>query len=272
MTVEVARPVMRYFGGKWRLADWVIAHFPPHLVYTEAFGGAASVLLRKERAKVEVYNDLDDEIVNVFRVLRSPQKWPELQRRMHMMPFARAEFERREEPSDDIDRALWTLFLSRAGFGANAIFGQATSMRIRRDARSTPAHEWAALWPYVERWAARFSRVMVESGPAASVLARYDSPSALHYVDPPYVHATRGKRNRYRCEMTDQDHRNLVAVLRGLRGMVVLSGYQCDLYQDMLGDWQRINRPHFADGARDRVESLWLSPSAAAARDPRLIA
>ncbi len=269
---DVVRPVMRYFGGKWRLADWIIAHFPPHLVYTEAFGGAASLLLRKRPAKVDVYNDVDGEVVNVFRVLRDPQKWPELQRRMRCMPYARAEFERREDPSDDIDRALWTLFISRAGFGANAMFGQATSMRIRRDDRSTPAHEWGALWPEVARWAERFSGVMVECGPAVDVLARYDSPSALHYVDPPYMHATRGKRNRYRYELADQDHRDLVATLRDLAGMVVLSGYQCDLYHELLGDWKRIDRKHLADGARSRVESLWLSPSAVAACDPRLIA
>src|SRR3990167_11343170 len=87
------RPVMRYHGGKWRLAPWVIEHFPEHRVYTEAFGGGASVLMRKPRSYAEVYNDLDGEIVNVFRVLRDPSQARELERLLRLTPFARSEFE-----------------------------------------------------------------------------------------------------------------------------------------------------------------------------------
>ena len=68
----VSRPAMRYLGGKWRLAPWIISHMPAHRTYTEPFGGAASVLLRKPRVHAEIYNDLDGEIANLFRVLRSP--------------------------------------------------------------------------------------------------------------------------------------------------------------------------------------------------------
>lgn len=263
---------MRYFGGKWLLADWIISHFPPHKIYVEPFGGSASVFLRKPPAKVEVYNDLDDEIVNVFAVVRDPQKWPELQRRMRFMPYARAEFQRRfDEPADDIERALQTLVKSRMGFGANAIWDRSTSFRTRRDERSTPAHEWAALWPDVKLWAERFAGVTVECSPAIAVIQRYDNAEALHYVDPPYVHASRGKRNRYKHEMTDEQHRELAAALREAKGFVILSGYDCELYREMFADWQRLDRPHLADGALERTESLWLSPATAAALHPRLL-
>ena len=64
------RPVLRYHGGKFRLAPWILTFFPRHTVYVEPFGGAAPVLLQKERLGAECYNDLDGEVVNLFRVLR----------------------------------------------------------------------------------------------------------------------------------------------------------------------------------------------------------
>lgn len=75
-SVTPTRPVLRWHGGKWVLAPWIIGHFPPHRIYTEAFGGGASILMRKARAYSEVYNDLDEDVVNIFRVLRSLKQAP----------------------------------------------------------------------------------------------------------------------------------------------------------------------------------------------------
>jgi site-specific DNA-adenine methylase len=66
--VSPRRPVLRYHGGKWKLAEWVISLFPPHRTYVEPFGGAASVLMRKSRAYAEIYGDMDGEVVNVFEM------------------------------------------------------------------------------------------------------------------------------------------------------------------------------------------------------------
>ena len=85
------RPILRYFGGKWVLAEWIISNFPPHKVYVEPFGGAASVLLKKPRAYAEIYNDLNDEVVNVFKCARDNGQ--ELRRLLKLTPFARVEFD-----------------------------------------------------------------------------------------------------------------------------------------------------------------------------------
>ena len=93
------RPILRWHGGKWILAPWIISHFPAHKCYVEPFGGAASVLLRKARSYAEVYNDLDGEVVNLFRVAR--EHGAELRQRLHLTPFSRLDFAESYEPSKD---------------------------------------------------------------------------------------------------------------------------------------------------------------------------
>lgn len=265
------RPVLRYHGGKWVLAPWIIEHFPEHRVYTEAFGGAASVLLRKGRSYAEVYNDLDGEVVNVFRVLRDPAQATRLERAIRLTPFARAEFEEAYEPSEDpVEQARRTIARSAMGFGSAAAMGAPTGFRSNTTRPyTTPATDWARYPEHVARFLARLKGVVIENRPAAEVLLRFDNTEALHYVDPPYVHATRNQGNpydtkgQYRHELGDDDHRELARVLRELEGMVVLSGYPCDLYDGLYGDWRCVTRTAFADGARERTEALWLNDAAA---------
>lgn len=272
--MTLTRPILRYHGGKWRLVPWVIDHFPPHRVYTEAFGGAASVLLRKPRAYAEVYNDLDDEVVNLFRVARD--RGDELAEVVRLTPYSRAEFYLSFECNDDqLERARRMVVRSFMGFGGNLTrpnrdqTTQRTGFRYYTVAGrgSTPASEWRR-WPQaLAKLIDRLRGVIVEQKDAAAVLIEHDGPDTLHYVDPPYVHSTRGfdsggTHRAYRHEMTDDQHRELALVLRSLRGMVVLSGHACPLYDKALfPDWGRRTRRHYADGARKRIEVLWLNPA-----------
>lgn|SRR5574337_112068 len=108
----------------------------------------------------------------------------------------------------------------------------------------------------------RLRGVVIENRDALEVMAQQDGPDVLHYVDPPYVHETRHTRKAattYRHEMTDEQHRDLARALAGLRGMVVLSGYRCALYDELFADWRRVDLATHADGAKNRTESLWLS-------------
>lgn len=262
------RPILRYHGGKWRLAPWIIAHFPPHRVYVEPYGGAASVLLRKPRSYAEVYNDLDGEIVNLFRVLRDPAQARELERLLRLTPFARAEFEQAYlSDGDPIEQARRAIARSFMGFGSDSLF-QVSGFRANSNrSGTTPAHDWAHYPDVLPAMVERLRGVVIENRPASEVIRQHDSTTTLHYVDPPYVAQTRSylrqAKYAYRFEMTDDDHRELASVLREAHGMVVISGYPCDLYDNELyPDWQRVERPAFADGARRRTEVLWLSPGA----------
>ena len=97
------------------------------------------------------------------------------------------------------------------------------------------------------------------------IIPQYDAVDVLFYLDPPYVHSTRGMRRRnaaYRHEMNDDDHRALASVMHEIDGMAVISGYRCELYNELYGDWKRVDRESYADGAAKRIESLWLNPVA----------
>lgn len=271
----ITRPVLRYHGGKFRLAPWILQFFPPHRIYVEPFAGAASVLLLKPRVKSEVYNDLDSRIVNVFRVLRDPAQAVELQRRVALTPFSREEFDATyEEPADAIDAAHKTIVRSFMGHGSDsATRSVRTGFRAKCHDRALPSIEWANWHQAVPTFTSRLMGVVIEHRDALEVLARYDTPESLAYVDPPYVFATRSAiqgRTRgtqgYRHEMDDEAHRRLASVLHGFSGMVVLSGYPSALYdRDLYPDWERFERRHTADGGRARTEVVWLNAAASAA-------
>lgn len=271
--IAPARPALRYHGGKWLLAPWILSHLPPHRGYVEPYAGAASVLLRKPRSHSECYNDLDGEVVNVFRVLQSPRRAAQLRRMVALTAYARAEYADAFAPSDHpVIRAHRAIVRSLMGFGSAAINAKyLTGFRAQsRQSGTTPALDWSH-WPdAVPAYVERLRGVCIESRPALEVIAQQDAPDVLFYVDPPYLHSTRGNnvgvRQKYTVEMSDDDHRALAASLRAARGMVVLSGYPSDLYdRDLFADWHRVARGALADGARERTEVLWLNAAAVAA-------
>lgn len=263
----ITRPVLRYHGGKWRLAPWIISHFPAHRIYVESFCGAASVLLRKPRAYAEVINDLDGEVVSLFRVMRNPAQARELGRVLRLTPFAREEFDGAYlDDGDPIEQARRTIVKAFMGFGSDALHSlYGTGFRANSNrSGTTPAHDWANYPDALPAFVERLRGVVVENRPALAVIQQHDGPQTLHYVDPPYVHSTRSrdKVHRYQVELTDDDHRELAAVLHECAGMVVLSGYPCALYDELYADWQCVQREALADGARPRIECLWISPAA----------
>lgn len=248
------------------MAQWIIRHLPAHEVYVEPYCGAASILMQKARSRTEVINDIDSEVVNVFRVLRNRASARELERLLRLTPFARDEFNASYEPCEDpIERARRTVVRSFMGHGAGSVskhYRHRTGFRSGSQRANTAAEMDWTRWPdAVAAMTARLAGVLIENRPAVRVIRRYDSASTLFYVDPPYVHATRSRCDQYKHEMSDDEHRELAAELHEVEGMVVLSGYQCDLYEELYGTWRRREVDALADGAAPRVECLWLNPA-----------
>lgn len=271
------RPVLRWHGGKWKLAPWIIGHFPEHRVYVEPFGGAASVLMRKARSFAEVYNDLDGEVVNLFKVLRHPTQAQDLIKLLRLTPFAREEFESSHDVStvDPIERARCLVVRSYMGFGSDSAHTSGnTGFRAQGPlSKRSPEKDWTNYPFELRRVIERITGIVVERRPAVAVIARYDAPTTLHYLDPPYLPATRSTKSRkggqkyhvYQHELSAGDHAELLAFAKSLSGMVVLSGYDAPLYERELADWTRDEIATHADGARPRTEILWLNPACTAA-------
>ncbi len=266
--MAVEAPALRYHGAKFRLAPWVMQFFPEHKAYVEPFGGAAGVLLQKPRAYAEVYNDLDDDIANFFRVLRDPGQSERLIELLQLTPYARAEFNLSYDECDDpIERARRTAIRASMGFGSAGATKGVTGFRIDT-ARpyGTAQHLWTR---YPDQLAAvidRLQGVLIENRPAIEVMRQHDAVDTLHFVDPPYVFETRSLRNVvqgcYRHEMTNDQHIELLGTLKNLQGMVVLSGYPSALYEKELAGWQlhtTAARISAGRGTALRAECVWLN-------------
>jgi DNA adenine methylase len=254
---------MRYPGGKARLAPWILSHMPPHQVYVEPFFGGGSVFFGKQRVPVEVVNDLDDRVVNLYRVLR--EQPDELIRLVTLTPYALTEYQESTEitgePLEDARRFLVRVWMAHGG-KLGSISGWRRGWNGGNDGRrGSSATVWAGLPERLAQVVDRLTGVMIDCRPAVDVIAGWAVPDCVIYADPPYPLDTRNRSNRlYRHEMTDQDHVELIAALEAHPGPVLLSGYRCDLYDELLTHWTRVDRDVVAYAQAERTESLWLNP------------
>lgn len=259
------RGALRYPGGKWKLAPWIIEHFPEHTIYVEPYCGGASVLLQKQRAKMgEVINDLDGEIVNFFRVLRNKDMAQEFIRRIELTPFAREEFHSALSPEEDpIENARCLAVRAYMGQGCCIQYAN-NGLRSKRMHEKFPARDWQLYPGKLLSVIERLQGVTIENLPALEIIKRYDHRDALFYCDPPYLHSTRLllDSRQYRHEMTDEDHIDLSAALHSIKGKVVISGYPSELYCKLYEGWDMYTTTHRKDRGVESTEMLWVSPNA----------
>lgn len=266
--IPIARPLLRYHGGKWRLAKWIHEYFPSHVKYVEPFAGAASVLLRKKRVPIEVLNDKHDRLVNLLRVVSDPQKSKILSRQLELTLYSETEYLSCREASTDLiedaRRMIVLGFQSHGSTGASG--GKLTGWRRGvRSAKSHSAKEWVTLPEQISQWCERLKGVYIECGDATDVMRRWDSSETLFYVDPPYLFETRSLHDRgYKHEMENHEHKALAKVLKSLKGFVIISGYPSILYNELYSDWEMVEKKTFADMGKKVTEVLWLSTATSA--------
>ncbi len=255
-----------WYGGKYSHLDWLLPLLPEATHYCEPFGGSAAVLINRPPSPVETYNDMHGEVVNFFRVLREQRD--ALVEAIGLTPFSREEFERaisNEDGLTELERARRFYILARqvrTGLAQKASSGRWAHCKLTSRAGMAGAvSRWLGAVEDLPLIAQRLLRVQIENAPAIEVIQRYDSPETLFYCDPPYPHGSRGDSNAYAHEMTDNQHRELAKVLHHIQGKVALSGYRCDLLDELYGDWRRVESGakmiHSVKQAR--TEILWIN-------------
>ena len=253
--------VMKYPGAKWRIAHWIISKFPQHHSYLEPFFGSGAVLFTKPRSNIETVNDLDGEVVNLFKwIRRDPER---LANEIFWTPYSRDVYEEAfsgmKTESDSFQRAVnyYTYMMMGYGFRTN---GNKTGWKIDLQGRekSYAANMWCDAPRKILQAAERLRGVQIENRPAVQLIRRFNFPNVLVYADPPYLMETR-YGEQYRMEMSEQDHLELLECLMNHKGPVLLSGYRSDLYCNTLRDWHFesiVCRNQRADAAE---ECLWMN-------------
>ncbi len=258
----ITNPIMIYSGGKWKIADWIISHFPKHEIYVEPFGGAGSVLLKKPRSKMEVYNDLSGRVSNVFKVMRD---YPdELIRKLKLTPYSRNELiEATERSIDFIEDARRTIV--RAHMSRGRAMMNNKGLRYSKSSNRTPEKSWANWVLNADQFSKRLMGVLIENRDAFDLMTDLDTPDTLFYLDPPYLgNARLEKRGKiYEKEMIGiESHEKFLSFAKGLKGSVFISGYESDLYSSELKDWHCFKHLLLTTAHTVATELLWCSPGA----------
>lgn len=261
------RIVFGWYGGKFSHLSWLLPLLPDCHHYCEPFAGSAAVLLNREPSPVETYNDIDGEVVNFFRVLRDHPD--ELLRLIALTPFSREELygalngsSETVTPLERARRFFVRARQARTGLAQTVTLGRwANCKNTSRSGMSGVVSRWLGSVEDLPEVAARLLRVQIENRPATDVIELYDDHGTLFYCDPPYPHSSRGDAKAYAFEMNDAEHRALAAVLRKCKGRVAISGYRCELMDELYSDWER----HDADEKichsvkASRQECLWTN-------------
>ena len=274
---------LKWHGGKSYLADWIIGLMPRHLHYVEPFGGGLAVLLAKnpfdprhqwgdksfEKGVGEVVNDLNQELMNFWKVMQGEESFKQFQRIIEAIPFSQPQWKEasmRMVPHQESDVPAAVAFFvrcrqSRAG-GFKA-FAPLTRNRTRR-CMSEQASAWLNSIEGLLNVHERLKRVVVLCDDALKIIRQQDGERTLFYLDPPYVHNTRSATDAYQFEMNESAHAELLATIQTCKGRVMLSGYPNELYDRILYDWNRHDRQidnKVSGGSTKRImtESVWYN-------------
>lgn len=206
---------LSWVGGKSRLAPAIIKQFPEHKTYVEVFGGAAWVLFRKEPSPVEVYNDIDGDLVNLFRVVK--HRPSALFERLNLILYSRETYKTfvekwKEKPTDEIERAALFIYSVKSSFGSNPGSGWGYG-KMRKPSNIIDLE-------FILKVQERLKEVYIDGQSCSKVITAFDSSDTVFYLDPPYWIPS---QKFYKHEFNQEDHIALRDRLATIDGKFILS-------------------------------------------------
>ena len=231
MSKEIVKtPLSKYYGGKFNMIKFLLQFVPPHKVYVEVFGGSGALLFAKEPSKLEVFNDIDSEVVNFFRILRDKRKFKEFYRQVSLVPYSREEFKnflKTLGEGNEVERAVKFFVCVKQSFGGQL---QNTGWSYGKTTNKDVSAYLSAI-ENLPQVVERLRRVQIENRDYRKIFEIYDSEDTFFYCDPPYVKDVRKSYYNYRYEFTLEDHKEFVERVLKLKGMVLISGYEHPIYE-----------------------------------------
>lgn len=253
------KAVLKYPGSKWSISDWIISFFPKHHSYLEPFFGSGAVLFNKPRSNIETVNDLDGNVVNLFEwIKKDPER---LAHEIYWTPYARQVYDDAFStvPQDGLGKAVNFYIRLNMGHGFRTS-GEKVGWKndVQGRERAYASQDWLHLPEKIMQASERLRGVQIENKPAVDVIQRFNFHNVLIYADPPYVLSTR-RGKQYRCEMDDKAQNELLDVLLAHKGLVLISGYDSDLYNDRLQNWHKEETTCYSQVCSKKREILWMN-------------
>lgn len=252
---------IKYYGGKSNMVDIIKEKFPKdYSTYIEGFGGGASILLNKEPSDMEIYNDLGKNVYSLFYVLSDKKLFNQLKEKLDLTYYSREirqEFKQKLEDKNIsiLDRAFYFIYVNRSSF--NGVGGFSVSKVVRRK-MSKSTSDYLSMIEHLPEIHDRLSTTIVENLDILDLIDKYDSDKSFFFLDPPYVKSTRLSNQTYECEMTDEEHKNMLNKLNLIKGKALICGYDNELYAEYLKDWNKYSFK--APNAKsEAIETIWMN-------------
>jgi len=249
--------LLKRFGSKARVARRLIELLPEHNTYVEVFGGTAIVLIMKPISPVEVYNDIDGELVNFFTVLR--ERPNELIARCFLQPYAftdfrkyRSEYMSETPPNDPVERAARYMFLVNSAFKFQDLRSGTFATYIAGSRwKSSPARRWASKVGKLIAVAVRLRDVIIENRDFEEIINIYDRPETVFFCDPPYTQGL--------FSWDFSEHLRLARCLKGIKGKFLLTIDDSPLSRQLYKDFNLVAVIETQNGMKAIGSNQWAT-------------
>ena len=251
---------IKYYGGKSYMTDEIISHFPKNYeVYIEGFGGGASVLFTKDKDKLEIYNDLGQNVYSLFKVLSNKELFEQMKEKLDLTFYSadiRKEFieDLKRNDLSLVDRAYKYFYVNRSSF--NGVGGFSTTLLVRRN-MSKSVSDYLSSIDGLKEIHNRLSSVIVENRDIFDLIEKYDDKNVFFFLDPPYCHDTRSSETQYEIEMSDDEHRKFVDTVLNGKGKFLICGYEHPIYNKLVENGWNLYKYNSPNSNSDRIECLW---------------